>query len=156
MTPDNDFPALARLKDQLGFYDRKSVYNQKMYKLLKLWTILVAALVPVSVAAGVTDVRTMAIFTASIAVAEAIQQMNQYQTTWITYRSTAEALKHELYLYLSSAGPYASSPDPKVLLAERVEALVSQENAKWSMNQEQMIQSGKRENSASAAAGAQG
>ena len=52
------------------------------------------------------------------------------------YRSTAEALKHEKYLFLSSAGPYAAA-DRLRLLAERVEDLVSQEHAKWTQGWEQ-------------------
>jgi hypothetical protein len=68
---------------------------------------------------------------------EAVQQLNQYQTNWILYRSTCEALKHEKYLYLSTAGPYSTASDRKVLLAERVEGLVSQEHAKWTSNREE-------------------
>ena len=51
--------------------------------------------------------------------------------SWIAYRSTAEALKHEKHLHLALAGPYAAVANPDNLLAERVEGLVSQEHAKW-------------------------
>ncbi|MDF2738882.1 MAG: hypothetical protein K0S88_248 [Actinomycetia bacterium] len=47
-----------------------------------------------------------------------------------TYRSTAEALKHECYLYLAKAGLYVGE-DRQSQLAERLEGLVSQEHAKW-------------------------
>ncbi|XHO06371.1 hypothetical protein ACEQUB_03293 [Ralstonia syzygii] len=60
--------------------------------------------------------------------------MNQYSTLWVTYRATAERLKHEQYLFLSSAGPYnkgLSEPDRLVVLAERVEEHVSTEHANW-------------------------
>jgi Protein of unknown function (DUF4231) len=73
---------------------------------------------------------------ALIAVAEGIQQVNQYHANWISYRSTCEALKHEKFLYLGKAGPYAVATDPNVLLAERIESLVSQEHAKWASSQE--------------------
>jgi hypothetical protein len=53
-----------------------------------------------------------------------------FQEHWITYRSTAEALKHERYLYLAQAGPYVGE-DRHRQLAERLEGLVSQEHAKW-------------------------
>jgi hypothetical protein len=65
-----------------------------------------------------------------------VQQLNQYHNKLITYRSTAEALKHEKYLYLGNAGPYAAV-NPKALLTERVESSVSQEHAKWASSQEQ-------------------
>lgn len=43
---------------------------------------------------------------AVIVVLEGAQHLYQFQEHWITYRSTAEALKHEHYLYLAQAGPY--------------------------------------------------
>ena len=63
-------------------------------------------------------------------VLEGIVQLYQWQTNWVTYRVTAEALKHERYLYLAQAGPYVG-PNRHRVLAERVEGLVSQEHAKW-------------------------
>jgi hypothetical protein len=71
-----------------------------------------------------------------IAVSEGIQQINQYNANWISYRSTCEALKHEKFLYLASAGPYATATNAHTLLAERIESLVSQEHAKWASSQE--------------------
>ena len=52
-------------------------------------------------------------------------------------RSTAEALKHEKFLFLSKAGAYGSAQNPTALLAENVEGLVSSEHAKWTSVQEQ-------------------
>jgi hypothetical protein len=42
-----------------------------------------------------------------VVVLEAVQQL--FQINWVLYRSTAEALIHEKYLYLSGAGPYAGA-----------------------------------------------
>ena len=67
---------------------------------------------------------------AVIVVLEGAQHLYQYQEHWITYRSTAEALKHERYLYLAQAGPYAGD-DRHSQLAERLEGLISQEHANW-------------------------
>lgn len=75
---------------------------------------------------------------AVIVVLEGVQHLYQYQQNWITYRSTAEALKHERYLYLAQAGPYADR-DPHRQLAERLEGLVSQEHAKWTASQKNPI-----------------
>ena len=52
-------------------------------------------------------------------------------------RSTAEALKHEKFLFLAHAGAYATSANPRVLLAERIEALVTNENTKWISHQQE-------------------
>jgi hypothetical protein len=56
----------------------------------------------------------------------------------MTYRSTAEALKHEKYLWLAKAGPYSNVKNLDPLLAERVESLISRENAKWVVGREQV------------------
>jgi hypothetical protein len=68
-----------------------------------------------------------------------VQQLYQWQTNWVLYRSAAEALKHEKVLFLSSAGPYATVDRPR-LLAERSEGLISQEHAKWTQGREQADQ----------------
>ena len=44
--------------------------------------------------------------------------------------ATAEALKHERYVYLACAGPYTGD-DRHTVLAERLEGTISQEHAKW-------------------------
>jgi Protein of unknown function (DUF4231) len=126
----------------LGSNDRKSNYNQQAFKVLKGWTVLAAALVPVLAAFGVGDVRIATVIAASIAIVEGIQQLNQYQTNWILFRSTCEDLKHEKFLYLSSAGPYRNAENPVALLAERIEGLVSQEHAKWTSGREEPVKSG--------------
>ena len=118
-----------RLEDQLAWYDRRSTSAQRMFKRTKVAELVVAALVPV-LAATEAPAAVTAGFAAVIVVLEAVQHLNQWQTTWVTYRSTAESLKHERYLYLAAAGPYAGSDRAKVL-AERLEGLISQEHASW-------------------------
>jgi len=129
-------PTLDRLEDQINWYDRRSTYNQRIYKWIKVIEIVAAALVPL--AAGL---HSPAPVTGSlgvlIAVLEGLLQLNQYHHNWITYRSTCETLKHEKYLYLAHAGPYTAANTAHVLLAERIESLVSQEHAKWASGQEQ-------------------
>ena len=71
-----------------------------------------------------------------IVVLEGAQHLYQLQEHWISYRSTAEALKHERYLYLARAGPYTGE-DRHRALAERIEGLVSQEHAKWAATSQQ-------------------
>ena len=96
--------------------------------------IAAAALIPFL--AGITTVPAWLTGALLIAITEGVQQLNQYHANWISYRSTCEALKHEKYLYLGKAGPYAAARDPHGLLAERIESLVSQEHAKWASGQE--------------------
>lgn len=138
---DSDY---ARLEIQIDWYDRKSGYNQRMFKGMKILTIITSVTIPLFAAysaykpiPGPVIALIAGSLGAVIALLEAIQQLNQYHHNWITYRSTAETLKHEKYLFLSNAGPYAAAENPKTLLAERVESSVSQEHAKWASAQEQ-------------------
>ena len=55
-----------------------------------------------------------------ILVVEGLQQRSQYQTNWISYRSTCEALRHEKYLFLAGVGPYAKGEQALPLLADRI------------------------------------
>jgi hypothetical protein len=54
----------------------------------------------------------------------------RYHELWAEYRSNAETLKHEKYLYLYGAGPY-DRDDRFTVLVERVESLISKENSRW-------------------------
>lgn len=118
-----------RLEDQLGWYGRKSVSAQRAYKRVKLLQLVVGAIVPVVAALQALPAVTAAL-AAVVVVAEGAQQLYQWQTNWVLYRATAEALKHERYLYLAEAGPYSVGNRDRIL-AERLEGLVSQEHAKW-------------------------
>jgi hypothetical protein len=131
-------PTLARLEDQIRWYGDRSESNQRAYRALKVAALLAAGSIPVLSAVGgaspdiaaVSPVLT-AILGAGILGVESLQQLNQHQQNWISYRSTAEALKHEKYLYLAVAGPYRRAHEPHALLATRIEGLISQEHGRW-------------------------
>jgi hypothetical protein len=127
-------PAWSRLEDQLGWYDRKSTHCQGWYKGLKFVQISLAVLIPLLSHLDPAYAKwATSIAGAIIAVLEGVQHMNQYSTLWVTYRATAERLKHEKFLFLSCAGPYKglAEPDRLIALAERVEEHVSTEHANW-------------------------
>jgi hypothetical protein len=121
---------LDRLEDQIAWYEKKSASNQTWYKVCRGIVLVSAALIPLS--ANIEFIEFLpAWLGVLIVVVEGFQQLNQYHQNWTTYRSTCEALKHEKYLWIGKAGPYASSDNPNAMLAERIEALISQEHAKW-------------------------
>ncbi len=131
-----DSPAWTRLQEQIGWYDEKSRQCQTRFKLLKVCQIVTAAGIPV--AAGVSaPVWLVGGAGAFIVVLEGLQQLEQYQQNWTSYRSTCEQLKHEQYLFLAGAGPYKGAADAEATLAERVESLVSQEHAVWVSGREE-------------------
>src|SRR5580692_1525941 len=131
-------PIMERLEDQIGWYDRKSMTNQRYYKRIKIVEIAAAAIIPFLSAFPFP--RMMWVTGALgvlITILEGMLHLNQYQQNWIAYRSTCESLKHEKYVYLGKASPYTNVADPHALLAERVESLVSQEHAKWASQQQE-------------------
>jgi hypothetical protein len=138
---------MERLDDQIVWYGDRSSWNQRCYKTLKVVVIVVAASIPVlsglptSMPDGVLR-WVLGALGALIAIIEGVQQVYQFHTNWISYRATGEALKREKFLYLAKAGPYAAAADSNVLLAERIEALMTQENAKWVSSQEIADKSG--------------
>jgi hypothetical protein len=123
-------PVLERLEDQIGWYDRKSGQAQRRFKWLKGLQLATAAAIPVTATTGV-HAGVLAAQGAAIVMIEGFLQLNQYQQNWSAYRSTAESLKHEKHLFLGGAGPYESAEQPRRLLADRIEGLISQEHAKW-------------------------
>lgn len=135
-------PTWDRLEDQLGWYDRKSVVAQRAYKRVKLVQLVIGAAVPV-VAALQGPAAVTATLAAVVVVAEGAQQLYQWQTNWVLYRATAEALKHERFLYLAGAGPYGAN-DRRRVLAERLEGLISQEHAKWTEARQRVTQDPQR------------
>jgi hypothetical protein len=99
---------------------------------LKIIQLITAGLIPLLAIFSIPySDRVTAVLGLVILVVEGLQQLNQYQTNWISYRSTCEALRHEKYLFLAGAGPYAKVEQALPLLADRIEGLISQEHAKW-------------------------
>jgi len=142
----NNDETLGRLDDQIHWYDQHSGRQRRSFYSLKLVTIVAAAAIPV-LAAILSDAYLNKIATSSlgalIVVSEGIQQLFQFQTNWILYRSACESLKREKYLYMGNAGPYAAAHNPHSLLAERIESLISQEFASWTTSQQSSEQGGK-------------
>lgn len=125
----------ARLDQQLRWYDSKSLEAQWWYKRVKLVQFILGALVPLT---ATLDGVVTALLGAAVIVLEGLQQINQWQHNWITYRSTCEALRHEKYMYLGKAGIYdtPNEEERRKLLVERTEALISTEHSKWITRQE--------------------
>jgi len=125
-----DDPTMERLEEQIAWYDSRSGHNQQRFKQLKAMQLIIAAAIPVAATLSLHPSVTATLGTL-IVVLEGLQQLNQYQQNWGSYRSTCEALRHEKFLFLAEAGPYAGVEHRSRLLADRIEGLISQEHAKW-------------------------
>jgi hypothetical protein len=131
------------LEDQIAWYDRKSSWNQRRFKALKVVQIIAGALIAFFAPFGEGALRYITgILGVVVVILESLQGLYQFQHYWIQYRTSSEGLKREKYLWLAKAGPYASAERPDALLAERVEALLSQEHAGWVALQEQPASAG--------------
>ena len=131
--PSSD-PVMARLDEQLNWYDVKSQKNKRTFKWIKIVEIVSAACIPLMAALEPVMLYTTYITAGLgvlITVLEGLLHLNQYQRTWINYRATAEALKSEKVIFQGQAGPYATAANPRALLAERVEALLAKEHDVW-------------------------
>jgi len=132
---------MERLEDQIGWYDSKSRSNMRWYKRIKFSEIASAAIIPFLAALHIPHVIAVTgALGVLVTVFEGLLQLNQFHENWIRYRSTCESLKHEKYLYLAGAGAYSGVANARSVLAQRIEALVSQEHAKWATFQEQDLQ----------------
>lgn len=141
-------PAWKRLEDQLQWYDNKSAQCHRWYKWTRLTQICLAVSVPVLSHLDPIYAKWLtAIAGGLIAVLEGVQHLHQYSLLWITYRTTAERLKSEKYLFLSGAGRYRdqSSAQKLIILSERVEELVSTEHASWLRETSRLVATRERE-----------
>lgn len=66
-----------------------------------------------------------------IAISAGLSALYKYHENWLEYRTTAETLKHEKYLFQTKCSPY-NNDDAFCKLVQRTERLISKENSKWS------------------------
>lgn len=123
----------TRLEDQINWYDTKSQFNQRWFKTLRRSEIVAASLIPLLAGFGdaVPYYRiVIGALGALIAIITGFVNLGKYQENWIEYRTTAETLKHEKYLYETRTKPY-NKENSFNQLVYRVEKLISQENSQW-------------------------
>ena len=130
MTPEEYIK--DRVEDQIVWYDRKSGLNKMWFIILQIATLVASASVPVFTifSTEMCARLTVAILGSVTAIFTGIVSLYQFREHWIEYRTTAESLKHEKYMYQTGTGPYVEDGAFSILV-ERIEALVSQENTAW-------------------------
>ena len=125
----------VRLDEQLAWYDRKSSWNQKWFRRVQMVQIVVSALIPfISGLGGILPGNWGLILVGAmgmvIAVATATSTLYKFQENWVQYRATAEQLRHERFMFLTGVEPYSGGGSFDFLV-QRVEGLISKENAAW-------------------------
>jgi len=123
-----------RLEDQLGWYDKKSQWNQKLFKRLTIAEIAAAALIPFLTGyITQSDFKikfTVGLLGVIVAVIAGIVPLCKFHEHWIEYRTTCETLKHHKYLFLTKSSPYDDG-NAFSILVENVESFISKENSNW-------------------------
>ncbi len=124
-----------RVEEQINWYNRKSISNKKWFYLLQIIVLVMSATVPVvSILSIVFEsiwIRLgIGILGAIAAIATGIISICQFRKNWIEYRTTAESLKCEKYMFKTKTGFYAER-DAFPVFVERIEALVSKEHTDW-------------------------
>ena len=127
-----------RWLDQVLWMESKAGQAQRFYYRLRLVTIVGAVIVPALVALNTLDgtagrAAQIATWVVSlvVAISAAVEGFFQFGQRWRNYRSTAERLKIEGWLFLQFAGPYASAngshADAFRTFATRVEDVIQKE-----------------------------
>jgi Protein of unknown function (DUF4231) len=137
---------LERVDDQISWYDGKSGNNKCSFALIRIIEICAAATIPFLSGIANNDDRSILICIGVlgivVTICAATSSLLKFQENWIEYRTTAESLKKEKFLYATGINPY-DSEDAFPILVQRVETLVSKENTNWA---QYMTQPGKENN----------
>lgn len=126
-----------RYLDQIQWYDRKSLWNQKWYSRLQWGMIGLAAVTPVLISINfrVSSYPFLqwvpVVSSVIVAVLASALKTFKFQENWINYRTTCETLKKEIHLCRAGVGEYKKVEDREALFVERVENLISRENTLW-------------------------
>lgn len=126
-----------RVEDQINWYSEKSQWNQRWFKRLRVIELIFASLIPFLVSQITAETALLKVVVGSmgmcIAIISGLVSLYKFQENWIEYRTTAETLKHEKYLFLTGSAPY-DSDDSFQSLVDRIESLISKENSTWARN----------------------
>ena len=135
-----------RINDQLRFYDKKAVYYKSRYLSMRAATVIGGAMVPVLVNLTFNNLAlNLWVFVLHINVVKvattlislmvvlfvSLESVYHFKEQWRNYRSTAEMLKKEYYLFVSGKGRYAGK-GPEVafkVFVEKCETAIDVENA---------------------------
>lgn len=125
----------SRVDNQIDWYDKKSLRNQKWYKRIQVIEIVIASIIPLLAGYSTSHWSIpliIAIIGIAITIMESISKINQYHENWIEYRSTCELLRYQKMLFLTRSFPYNEQPETvENLFVKNIEQIISAENNQW-------------------------
>lgn len=125
-----------RVERQIDWYNRRSRWNKRWFISLQIVILIASAAVPVIVLMPLVLAENMwiriiiSVLGSLTAVLTGITSLLQFRKNWIDYRTTAESLKSEKFMFQTKTGPY-NADDDYSMFVERVEALISREHKDW-------------------------
>lgn len=126
-----------RVNDQIQWYENKAAINQKKYKQCQLGAIIFGASIPLLTAISFEEFEVLLRFTIAllgslIAIMNALVSLYKFQDNWVQYRTAAESLTRERFLFLTQSKPYNGEEESDFKqLVERCEVIMSSENSLW-------------------------
>src|SRR5258708_3173787 len=97
---DREKAVLGRLDSQIASYGKRSKYNQRAYKALKVITMTATGAIPAFAGLGFSAAFEGCLGFLAL-LAESLQQLNQYHANWVTNRATLASLTHEKHLFIA-------------------------------------------------------
>jgi hypothetical protein len=125
----------GRLEEQIDYYEKAASRAKQMHVRLQSGIIVLSVMVPVAVShpqdwSGWPRVLVVAA-SLLLPAMTGLTSFRKYGETWISFRTTAELLKTEKYLFLTGSGRYRDNPNAFHDLVEAVEALLIAEHTKF-------------------------
>jgi hypothetical protein len=125
----------GRLEEQIAYYEKAASRAKQMHLRLQGGIIVLSVMVPVAVNrpqdwSGWPRFLVL-IFALMLPAMTGLSSFRKYGETWLSYRTTAELLKNEKYLFLTGSGRYRDNPYAFQDLVEAVESLLSAEHTKF-------------------------
>ena len=129
----------TRVDDQIRWYNLRSSRLKSRYRLIKFLTIIISAMIPVTIAISGMDNNSWdflkygaAILGAMITVLEGISGVLKDKETYLGYRSASEALVREKMKFQSGSGYSEDSADKRFIrFVENCETIMAGESNKW-------------------------
>ena len=123
-----------RVDDQLIYLNSVSIYNQKLYKFLKILAIVCNVLTTMAISITFTVPQEYKVYIGILALVLStivlstyqIEEVQNYGAKWEKFRLAAEQLKSEKYMFLNNVGTYDTN-DPtatKKHFVENVELII--------------------------------
>lgn len=128
----------GRVIEQMIWFDKRSMRNQRAYKSLTILSILMSSVIPVitlfsDVFGGFGYKLVIIILSWGITAAAAINAFGRFRQLWIQYRAQCEMLKCILYRFFARCGEFSGSVSLYPELVSRCEEYMRKETDNWAL-----------------------